>query len=226
VNSSFFVQPTALNKASPGIVYVLINEAMPGLVKIGMTTGDLSVRMKQLDTTGVPLPFECVHAVQVADVDFVEDRIHRAFHDRRLRNSREFFRMSPEPVKAILELVAGMDVTPKEDVVESPDDQAALDAAKQRRSRFDFAMVGIKPGETLTSAFNEDVTCTVHDQRHVLFRGQIRSLSDAALEVAHEKGFLWKAVQGPRAWKHAGSLLDDLRNDAMGAGGGSHAETD
>lgn len=215
MSSSYLVQPTILEKAAPGIVYVLVNEAMPGLVKIGMTTGDLAVRIKQLDSSGVPLPFECVYAVQVKDVHFVEGRTHRAFHDRRLRSSREFFRMSPEPIKAILELVAGVDVTPKEDIVESAEDQAALDAARQRRSRFDFAMVGISPGAILTSTFNESITCAVHDRRHVMFRDQIRSLSDAAREVAHENGYLWKAVQGPRAWLYNGTLLDDLRNDVL-----------
>jgi hypothetical protein len=189
---------------------------MPGLVKIGMTTGDLATRIKQLDGTGVPLPFECVYAVQVKDVFFVEGRIHRAFNDRRIRLSREFFRMSPEPVKAILELVAGADVTPKEDIVESAEDQAALDSARQRRSRFNFAMVGIAPGTVLNSKFDEAISCRVHDNRFVLFQEKICSLSDAAKEIAHEKGFLWKAVQGPRAWMHNGTLLDDLRTDALG----------
>ena len=38
-----------------GIVYVLTNPAMPGLVKIGMTTRDnLDARMKELYGTGSP----------------------------------------------------------------------------------------------------------------------------------------------------------------------------
>jgi hypothetical protein len=36
------------------IVYVLTNEAMPGLVKIGRTTGDLASRIRGLYQTGVP----------------------------------------------------------------------------------------------------------------------------------------------------------------------------
>lgn len=220
MNSPFLVQATQLEKAVPGIVYVLVNEAMPGIVKIGMTTGDLIVRIKQLDTTGVPLPFECVLAVQVHDVHFVESRIHQAFSDRRVRSSREFFRVSTEPVKAVLELVAGVNVTPKQDIVESDADQVALDAAKKRRSNFRFGMVGIKPGTVLNSVFDDGVTCTVHDERYVMFRDSVRSLSDAGLEVAHEKGFLWKAVQGPRAWKYGDALLDDLRNELAGADDG------
>lgn len=41
------------------IVYVLTNPSMPGLVKIGKTTQkEVSERMTQLYTTGVPTPFE------------------------------------------------------------------------------------------------------------------------------------------------------------------------
>lgn len=40
------------------IVYLLTNESMPGLVKVGRTNGDLAVRIRQLFQTGVPLPFE------------------------------------------------------------------------------------------------------------------------------------------------------------------------
>ena len=40
------------------IVYILTNEAMPGLIKIGLTNATVEQRMLSLDTTSVPLPFE------------------------------------------------------------------------------------------------------------------------------------------------------------------------
>ena len=55
-----------------GVVYVLTNPAMPGLVKIGKTTqNDVTTRISQLYTTGVPLPFDCEYAVKVADMSSV-----------------------------------------------------------------------------------------------------------------------------------------------------------
>lgn len=49
-----------------GIVYVLINPVMPGMVKIGMTTWDnIEERMKELYGTGVPVSFECKYACKV-----------------------------------------------------------------------------------------------------------------------------------------------------------------
>ena len=53
-----------------GIVYLLTNPVMPGLVKIGMTTQkEIEQRMKELYTTGVPLPFECQFACKVKKTD-------------------------------------------------------------------------------------------------------------------------------------------------------------
>ena len=49
---------------SKGIVYVLTNAAMPGLVKIGKTAQkDLNKRLEQLYGTGVPVPFDCANGV-------------------------------------------------------------------------------------------------------------------------------------------------------------------
>ena len=78
------------------IVYILINEAMPGLIKIGRTNSDLATRIKGLYTTGVPLPFELFYACEVADADFVESNLHDAFGDHRVSKGREFFRLVPE----------------------------------------------------------------------------------------------------------------------------------
>ena len=87
------------------IVYVLTNEAMPGLVKVGATTDDLATRVRALFGTGVPLPFEIFYACEVKDCWFVEKQMHDAFGDHRISKSREFFRIAPERVKAALQKV-------------------------------------------------------------------------------------------------------------------------
>lgn len=160
------------------------------------------------------MPFECVLAVEVPDAAFAERRFHAVFGDHRIRPSREFFRVGPERVTAALELVKGIEVTPRADVVQTPADQAALDAERVRRSNFRFSSAGIQPGATLTSSFDEAITCEVADDRRVRFRDEVTSLSAAGLRVAHENGFLWKAVQGPSVWLHEGKTLDELRIEA------------
>ena len=122
----------------PNIVYVLTNPAMPGIVKIGMTeSDDVQVRMKSLYSTGVPLPFECVVARQLEDVDAarVESALHTAFDPSRINSSREFFQIEPEQVEALLQVMPGRDVTPGvSQQIEGlePEDVAAASAFKRR----------------------------------------------------------------------------------------------
>ena len=79
-----------------GTVYVLTNPAMPDLVKIGKTTRDVSLRLSDLYTTGVPLPFECEYAAKVKDVDQTEKAFHLGFKKDRVNIKREFFKIDPE----------------------------------------------------------------------------------------------------------------------------------
>ena len=83
------------------IVYVLVNEAMPNYVKVG-STANLEQRIRDLDTTGVPLPFECFYAAHVKDARFVERQLHDAFMNHRVRKNREFFEIAPERIMAAL----------------------------------------------------------------------------------------------------------------------------
>lgn len=58
--------PTTIEKSQveTEIIYVLRNPAMPNYVKIGKTQ-DLQQRMKDLDNTSIPVPFECIYAALV-----------------------------------------------------------------------------------------------------------------------------------------------------------------
>ena len=80
-----------------GIVYVLTNPAMPGIVKIGKTTRGVSARLNELYSTGVPLPFRCAYAARVEDESKVERAFHQAFGPDRINPRREFFDIEPVP---------------------------------------------------------------------------------------------------------------------------------
>ena len=96
-----------------GIVYLLINEAMPGLVKIGKTTrNDPQLRVDELYNASVPVPFECVLAMRVDDPSSVELALHTAFGPQRVNPRREFFKIDPEQAVAILRIIGSEDVTP------------------------------------------------------------------------------------------------------------------
>lgn len=209
------------------IVYILTNETMPGLIKIGLTTGDAGgilksedivvQRMKALYTTGVALPFECFYAAEVSDATAVEKAIHTAFGDHRISPNREFFKLSPDKPKAILRLLELRNATPKVSGVGEQGDQEALDDYKTKKaSPFAFHLIpSLKVGDELQSVFDETITCTIADDKKVMFRGQLESLSSAALKIAHEKGYAWTKIGGPDYWKHGGMTLNELREKAQ-----------
>ena len=196
---------------SEGIVYILINESMPGYTKIGKTEKSVEQRMKELDTTGLPLPFECYYAAKVPNMDRVEKKLHDAFNANRVRTRREFFRIDPERIKDALEIADGMDVTPRYDVVEDDDDEAALTKARERRGRFNFRMVEVPVGAELVFVKNTDVKCSVVENKKVEFEGEIRSLSQATLIALGREGYTWKAAAGPDYWTYNGESLTERR---------------
>ena len=123
----------------PNIVYVLTNPAMPGIVKIGMTDReDVQRRMTELYSTGVPFPFDCVIArqIEVTEAAKVESALHTAFGPHRINQSREFFKIDPEQVTVLLQVMPGQDVTPRiseEIAALQPEDSEAASAYKRRQ---------------------------------------------------------------------------------------------
>lgn len=188
------------------IIYILINEAMPGYIKIGKTT-NLEQRIRSLDTTGVPLPFECFYACTVSSADFVERQLHDAFLDHRVRSSREFFEISPERAVSALKLAEIENVTPKKDFVETQEDQQALNEARTRRSVFNFKLVDIPIGAELTFSRDENAKAKVVDNRSIEFNGEITSLSTSAQKIlGYDYG-----VAGTDYWMYEGETLDERR---------------
>lgn len=93
-----------------GWIYVLVNSAMPGLVKVGRTTRPPAERVAELSgATGVALPFVLAFEHEFADCTAAERLIHAELdrRGRRVAANREFF-SSPasEVVRLILQLAA------------------------------------------------------------------------------------------------------------------------
>ena len=195
------------------IIYVLTNEAMPDLVKIGLTTDSVESRISQLSAhTGVPLPFECYFATEVKDCAKLEKTLHQLFGENRINPKREFFKIDPEKVVLAISIGEFKEITPgvaQMDVVE----QAALEKVKARRPRLRLEALGIKPGDILTLSRDENMTATVVDDGKVEFKGEILSLSAAALKALHQLGYSTPAASGPGYWMFDGELLDERRRN-------------
>ena len=194
-------------------VYILTNESMPDIIKIGITD-NLLRRLKELDNTSTPLPFECFYALEVEDAQSIEKLLHEAFDDKRVRQNREFFNCPPEQAKSALKIaekMGGRDVTPKEVVVETEQDRQALDSAKKKKGRVDyFGVLGINDGEILTFSKDQTITCEVKENGQVLFRDELTSLSGSALIIVSEMGYNWQQVRGAGYWCYKGMTLLDL----------------
>lgn len=77
---------------SSGFVYVMENENMPGIYKIGMTTNSPEARAKELSSaTGVPSQFSVLAAFHSQNPRVDEKLVHQVFSDHRVSDSREFF---------------------------------------------------------------------------------------------------------------------------------------
>ena len=196
------------------IIYVLTNPAMPNLVKIGKTLTNLEERIRSLSQhSGVPVPFECYFACEVEDVDKVEKLIHDAFGDHRVNPKREFFDINPERVVSALKLVELKNITPIDDIVEDAIEKRTLDKEREKRSKFNFSMVGIKPGEILTFIRDENITATVLNDNQIEFQGNITSLSAAAKKILRSQ-FDWStnhSVQGTLFWCYRDESLTERR---------------
>ena len=91
-----------LTVIEPGWLYLLTNSAMPGLVKIGMTTRSPEERAQELASTGVPMPFHVAAAWAVDDVRAAERDAHAVLARYRVNDQREWFRLSvPAAIKAL-----------------------------------------------------------------------------------------------------------------------------
>ena len=192
-------------------VYILTNEAMPGIIKIGLTENPVSERVLQLDTTSVPIPFQCYYAAKVEDHKKVERALHTAFGDFRIRPNREFFKMDPFRVKAILEVLALEDVTPKNEIVATAEDSQALRTVGIKAGRFRFPSAGIPIGAVLNFVKDLNLTATVQEDSWLVFDGEKHSLTTAALEALKKCGYNWSSVQGPEYWLYNGESVGSLR---------------
>ena len=200
-----------------GIVYLLTNPVMPGLVKIGMTTReDMDARMKELYSTGVPVPFECQFACRVKKSDClkIEKALHTAFEPQRVNANREFFRIQVNQAKAILELFHHTDVT--EEVTDeiqndlTEEDREASTKARVKRPPLNFYEMGLHKGDILIWKDDPSVSVTIISERKVCYEGEETSISALSAKL---KGYKVKHIQPTPHWLFNDHLLSDIYDE-------------
>jgi hypothetical protein len=195
-----------------GMIYVLTNLYMPGLVKIGCTTVDVEGRIAALSSgTGVPVPFQCHFAARVSNMAAKEKRLHQLFGEWRVNEKREFFKVDPEKVVLAIQMGDFEEVTPGKIPV-PPDEEQALEKAlekAEKRPPISMESIGIMPEAVLTFSRNEDVHATVLPGNKVSYDGQEMSLSGAAAAALNLQSSA--GVRGPLYWMYNGKTLNEIR---------------
>jgi len=205
-----------------GFVYILKNEAMPGIYKIGVTgREELDDRIDELyiGKTNIPLPFECVFACRVKNYRDVEKIIHNAFMDSRVNPNREFFTVEPDRVIPLLKHLQIDDVTVDiNKKIDQQIDDIDLEAIKnivRKRPNFNFLEMGIPIGSKITlNDFDNPVEVEVIGERKVRYNGAdywLSTLTCELLNISH--------VQPMRYWRYKGRLLSEYYVETYGERG-------
>ncbi len=188
------------------IIYILTNEAMPGYIKIGFTNGSLDERLKQLDRTGTPLPFEAYYACEVENARDDERWLHSIFSDRRVRDNREFFKMDPERVVIALKRIQTREITAPT-ILATDAEQKEIEKKKKVRSRFDFKKYDISVGAEIYFSRDESIKAKVIQDNAIELNGQKTSLSLSAQNLLGYKN----PVAGTLYWMYEEETLDERR---------------
>lgn len=213
-----------------GFIYILTNPSFPQYVKIGYAT-DVKQRLDELNrSTAVPFAFR-VYATYEVDSALSDKKLHSILDklDPDLRSKeeidgkkriREFYAMSPEDAYSILEAIAEINNYThrlkkwKVSASERQDEELAQEINEQHQERlspFTFSKCSIAVGETIEfccagSAHNGE-TCTVYDDKHVKYNGEIWSLTALAKYLLATKA----SIAGPKFFKYKGEWLNDMR---------------
>lgn len=89
-------------------IYILSNDTMPGLVKIGFTKNKPSERVKQINAaTGVALDFSVEWAYPCFNAHDLEKEIHIYLENQgfRVNKKKEFFNITTEQARSVIERI-------------------------------------------------------------------------------------------------------------------------
>ena len=185
---------------------------MPEHIKIGYTT-NIKRRLSDLDTTGIPMPFEPFLTVKTAKYRTLEKVIHRELDkltDTRARNNREFFKIDPELARDLLLNISKLIDDAEIDDFGNTAEEDVLNAdgtVKPMSSRTTFAMLSIPVGADLEPIADKYPRVVTIDNTNLvrLNSGEEKTISRVAVDATgHPRnGFM--------CYRYNGELLSDIR---------------
>jgi len=102
----FSRKKTVISQQGEGDTYVYIfsNDSIPGQYKIGYMSKTPEQRAKQLSSgTNTPTPFQVEWYFKCFRGDLLEQEVHQHLNEYRINDNREFFRVSFDHAKQVIE---------------------------------------------------------------------------------------------------------------------------
>jgi hypothetical protein len=110
-----------------GWIYILSNPSMPGLVKIGYSTKDPELRLRELDGTGIPTPFEIIFWALVDEPYALEQSLHDHLDNHRVSQQREFFKLNvADSVNFVIKFIKDKNIDVKLELNNTPFEEKEL----------------------------------------------------------------------------------------------------
>lgn len=192
------------------IVYVFTNPAFgDNYVKVGRVA-DVGQLSREMNSSGLPLPFHCALAVEVWNDAEVERLIYQAFAEHRTGPASEYFEVDAQRLVAALKLTLadGRDVTPRSDVAAGSVHRNAPSKTKRARSEnSNFSAAGLKEGDTIYFSKDHKKTAQVVSPNKIKFEGAVTSVSESALTLLMRAGYKSKAINGWEYWMYEDETL-------------------
>lgn len=191
--------------------YIMTNPALPNMVKIGYAK-DVEQRRKQLSTTALPYEYE-VYATYETSGNLEDKKLHKMIDklnpDLRVSKGREFFILSPQDAYELMEAIAVIsDSQGKLKKAKNAENKTSASAQKLRRPPINFKKCGIPVGAELVYTGDPSVVVTVADERKVLYKDELTSLSAIVGSIKKIK-----SIQGTQWFTYKGKLLTDIAKE-------------
>ena len=192
-----------------GYIYIMTNPCLKGMVKIGYAK-DVEVRRKQLSTTALPYDYE-IYAMYETPGNLEDKKLHNLIDGLndglRVTRNREFYEMSPEDAYDLLAAIAAISGT--QDKLRKVKQSVADDQQKSKRPAVNFLKCNIPIGAELVFVDDPSIRVIVENERKVLYRGMLTSLSAIAKDI---KGY---SVAGPALFTYNGKLVSEIARDTQ-----------
>ena len=173
------------HNSQEGYIYVMSNESMSGILKIGVTERTPDLRLKEANSsTWIPTPFKIEFAKKVTYAKQKESTIHKLLtqYTERVNHRREFFRISLDEIRVYFDLMDGElwfpkneecngnDIIIDEDQDDEDQDDEKINAFSTRDLRQYFTegqrirhTIGIS--ETWIGVFNASKNVIIHEDK-------------------------------------------------------------